>query len=163
MQEKESPNPAPFADIFRIPEAGRIVSLDIGTRNVGVAVCDEIQMTARPVRTIKRTNWKALLGAVREILSEFDAVGLVLGLPLSFDGSDNDFADEVRRLARNFSLSLAVPVALYDERVSSIEARERLHGRGYALSEIFERVDSEAAAVILGDFLELRESRRRSA
>lgn len=156
MQRKEITNSEPFADISRAPATGRIVALDIGTRNVGVAVCDELQFTIRAVRTIKRSNWKTLLAETRNILSEFDAGALVLGLPLNFDGSESEMTADVRRLARNYSLSIETPVFLQDERVSSIAARENLHERGHSLKEIFKRVDAEAAAIILGDFLDLK-------
>lgn len=156
MQEKETNNSVDFTDIFRAPFHGRLVALDLGTKNVGVAVSDELQFTVRPLKTLKRTNWKNFLLQVKEILNEFDAVGLVLGLPLNFDGSENEMSQEARRLARNFSLSLKVPVFLQDERVTSIAARENLHYRGYKFKDILQKVNSEAAAIILNDFLELR-------
>ncbi len=156
MQRKEITNHDPFQDISRAPIAGRIVSLDIGTKNIGIAVCDELQFTVRAVRSIKRTNWKTLLTDTIGILGEFDAGALVLGLPLNFDGSESEMSRDVRRLARNFSLSLPIPVFLQDERVSSIAARENLHQRGHNLKEIFKRVDAEAAAIILEDFLDLK-------
>lgn len=149
-------NAGDFTDILRAPFYGRLVALDLGTKNVGVAISDELQFTVRPVKTIKRSNWKKFLLQVKEILREYDAVGLVLGLPINFDGSENQMSQEARRLARNFSLSLEIPVFLQDERVTSIAARENLHQRGYKLKKIIEKVNSEAAAIILNDFLELR-------
>lgn len=155
VQRKEITNQDAFTDISRLPKAGRIVALDIGTRNVGVAVCDESRLVVRAVRTIKRTNWKALLAETRNILTEFDAVALVLGLPLGFHGDETEMSADVRRLAKNFALSVEIPVILQDERASSIAARENLHERGYNLKEIFAMVDGEAAAIILEDTLEL--------
>ncbi len=155
MQRKEITNQDAFTDISRVPEHGRLVALDIGTRNVGVAVCDETRFVARAVRTIKRTNWKALLVETRNILTEFDAVALVLGLPLGFHGDETEMSADVRRLANNFALSLEIPVILQDERASSIAARENLHERGHNLRKIFEKVDAEAAAIILSDTLDL--------
>lgn len=158
MQEKETSNQNDFTDIFRVPEKGRIIALDIGTKNIGVAVSDEIQFTVKPVRKIKRTNWKKLLLQIKDVLNEFDAVGLVLGLPLNFDGTESEMSEDVRRLAKNFSLSLEIPVFLQDERVSSITAREHLHNQGHNLKEILKRVDSQAAAIILADFIERRQN-----
>jgi putative Holliday junction resolvase len=158
VQEKETSNSTDFADIFRLPAKGRLLALDIGTKNIGVAVSDEIQFAVRPISRIKRTNWKKLLLQVKDILKEFDAVGLVLGLPLNFDGSESEMSTDVRRLAKNFSLSLEIPVFLQDERVSSIAAREYLHNSGYNLKEILNRVDSQAAAIILADFIERRQN-----
>ena len=103
-----------------------------------------------------RQSWKKTLAAVKDILVEFDAVGLVIGLPYNFDGSESEMSAEARRLARNFSLSLDIPVRLQDERVTSYEARRRLWERGVKLKDTKSLVDSEAAAIILSDYLDGR-------
>ena len=154
MQEKQTTNPDEFADVSRFPATGRIVALDLGTKRIGVAVCDESQTLTRPVRTIARIGWKKLLLQIKDILTEFDAVALVIGLPYNFDGTESRMSAEARRLARNFSLSVTVPVFLQDERVTSYEAKSRLWEQGSSLKETKERVDSEAAAIILSDFLD---------
>lgn len=132
---------------------GRILALDLGTRRVGVAVCDELRLTARALPALQRTSWKRLLLAVSGLCEEFDARMLVIGLSLRLDGTEGDAAAEARRLARNFGLSLAIPIHLQDERLTSREAESALREAGYGPSEIKERVDSEAAAIILRDFL----------
>ena len=154
MQEKETINTSHFTDTFRVPVAGRIVALDIGTKRVGVAVCDELRVTVRPVTTIERKSWKKLLSQVKQIVAEYDAAALVLGLPYNFDGSESEMSAETRRLARNFSLSLDVPVFLQDERVTSYEAKARLWERGLTEKEAERQKDTEAAAIILKDFLD---------
>ncbi len=156
MQEKETTNPIEFLDVFSIPTKGRIVALDLGTKRIGVAVCDEFQLTTRPLKTIERTGWKKLLLQIKQILADFDAVTLVLGLPLSTDGSESAMSLEARRIARNFALSLDIPVILQDERVTSYEAKGRLWKQGISGKELKKRVDNEAAAIILHDFIELR-------
>lgn len=157
MQDKETSNSEQFTDPGSLPEKGRIVALDLGTKHIGVAVSDELQMIATPVRTIERQSWKKTLSVVKDILGEFDAVGLVIGLPYNFDGTESEMSAEARRLARNFSLSLDIPVFLQDERVTSYEARRRLWERGVELKDTKRLVDSEAAAIILSDFLYSRE------
>ncbi len=124
---------------------GRLLALDLGTKRVGVAVCDELRLTTRPLPALARTNWKKLLLRVRALVDEFAAVGLVIGLPLSLDGAENTAAEEARRVARNFGLSLQIPTYLQDERLTSREAAELL-GRQ-------DRLDSVAASLILRDFL----------
>lgn len=156
MQRKETTNPEDFTDVFRAPKAGRLLALDLGMKHIGIAVCDERQFTVRPVAVIKRTAWKKVLKQVVAFLREFDAVGLVLGLPLNTDGTESEMSQEARRLARNFSLSVDVPVFLQDERLTSYEAKGYLTKLGLSVEEIWERVDSEAAAIILSDFLQLR-------
>jgi putative holliday junction resolvase len=156
VQEKQTTNQSEFTDVFRAPEKGRIIALDLGTKRIGVAVSDELQFTVRPLKTIERTGWKKLLRQIKELLAEFDAVTLVLGLPLNTDGSESEMSQEARRLAGNFSLSLEIPVILQDERVTTYEAKGRLWQQGISGKELKKRVDSEAAAIILRDFIELR-------
>ena len=159
MQDKETTNLPEFTDVFRAPRAGRLLALDLGTKRIGVAVSDELQITVRPLCVIERKSWKKVLKQVVAVLEEFDAVGLVLGLPYNFDGSESEMSREARRLARNFSLSLQIPVFLHDERLSSYEAKGYLWKSGYNEKETREQVDSEAAAIILRDFIELRNQR----
>ena len=156
MQQKETFNPAQFADFSLCPELGRILSLDLGTKRVGVAVCDELQITVRAVKTIERTGWKTFLKQIKELIADFDAVALVLGLPLETDDTESEMSLEARRLAKNFSLSLTIPIFLQDERLSSFEAKSRLWEMGFDNKKVYEQVDSEAAAIILEDFFKAR-------
>jgi len=156
VQEKQTTNQRDFLDVFSVPAKGRLIALDPGTKRFGVAVSDELQFTTRPLKTIERIGWKKLLLQIKEILAEFDAVGLVIGLPYNFDGTESEMSREARRLARNFSLSLEIPVVLQDERVTSYEAKGRLWKEGVTGKEFRQRVDNEAAAIILRDFIELR-------
>jgi putative Holliday junction resolvase len=133
--------------------SGRLLALDLGTRRVGVAVSDELRLSVRPLPFLERTNWKKLLRAIAQLCESFDVKMVVVGLPLRLDGSEGDAATEARRIARNLSLSLKVPVHLQDERLTSRAAEETLRSEGLSASEIKGRVDSEAAAIILRDFL----------
>jgi putative Holliday junction resolvase len=101
-----------------------------------------------------RTSWKKLLVAIKGMIEEFDAKALVIGLPLNTDGSESPMSENARGLARNFGLSLEIPVFLQDERVTSYEARRRLWKQGIKASETRKFVDSEAAAIILADFID---------
>lgn len=156
VQQKETINTGEitdFTDISRVPGAGRIIALDPGTKRVGVAVCDELRITCRALANIETTSWKKLLIRIKELVSEFDAGALVIGLPYNFDGTESEMSSEARRLARNFSLSLDVPVFLQDERATTYDARANLWNRGVGKKETRKLVDSEAAAIILSDFL----------
>jgi putative Holliday junction resolvase len=132
---------------------GRLLALDLGEKRVGVAVSDEMRLTCRPLPPLARTNWKRLLHEVAKICREFDVKGVVLGLPLRLDGTEGDAAQAVRRTARNFSLSLGLPIHLQDERLTSREAEESLRRAGLGRREISGLIDSRAAAIILSDFL----------
>ena len=159
MQQKETINTGQLTDVFNVPPSGRIIAIDPGTKRCGIAICDELRITTRPLEVIDRTSWKKLLSIVKQIVSEYDAVALVMGLPLESDGSESEMSAEARRMAHNFTLSLSISVFLQDERVTSYEAKSRLWERGLNLKESRQLVDSEAAAIILSDFLD-RLSRR---
>lgn len=134
----------------------RLLSLDLGRKRVGVAISDELWVAVRPLQALPRTNWKKLLREVSEIARSFDAQALVLGLPLRLDGTEGEEAQEARRLARNFELSLKMPVFMQDERLTSHEAETNLRSEGYSHKSLRERVDSRAAAIILEDFINSR-------
>jgi putative Holliday junction resolvase len=160
VQDQETTNQTEFTDVLRAPTSGRLLALDLGTKRIGVAVSDELQLTTRAVCIIERKSWKKVLKQIVSFLEDFDAVGLVLGLPYNTDGTESEMSQEARRLARNFSLSLDVPVFLQDERVSSYDAKGYLWKLGLNEKEVRQRVDSEAAAIILSDFIELRNEMR---
>lgn len=154
MQDKEITN---SSNISNLSPKGRIIALDLGMTKIGVAVTDELQITVRPLPMILRKSWKELLKRIISLIEEFDAVALVLGLPLEFDGKESEMSTEARRLHRNFSLSLKIPIFLQDERLSSKSAQQNLYDQGLEMKEIAKRLDSEAATIILSDFLALKE------
>lgn len=153
VQQKETSNPRDLTDISGVPASGRIVAIDPGTKRVGVAVCDEHRVLATPLPVIQRTSWKNLLLQIKGTLAEFDAAALVVGLPYNFDGSESDMTIEARDMARKFELSVPVPVYLQDERATTYEARGRLWKAGLEGKAMRQALDSEAATVILTDFL----------
>jgi putative holliday junction resolvase len=132
---------------------GRLVAVDLGTKRVGVAVSDELQITANPLDFIERRSWKDLLRRIVAIIEAYDARGLVIGLPLSMDGTEGLAAAETRRIAENFRRSLSVPIYLQDERLTTFAARSDMRSEGIRSEELEHRIDSESAAVILRDFM----------
>jgi putative Holliday junction resolvase len=129
------------------------MALDLGEKRVGVAVCDALRISVRRLSPLKRSSWKRLLSEVSTLTRRFDAQTLVIGLPLSLDGSTGDSAAAASRTARNFARSLRIPVYLQDERLTSVAAKENLESEGFNQQEVAELLDSEAAAIILRDFL----------
>jgi putative Holliday junction resolvase len=130
-----------------------LLAVDLGSKRVGVAVCDELRITVSPLPAIERRSWKDLLHRMAAIIESYDARGLVIGLPLSLDGTEGSAAAESRRLAENFQRSLNVPIYLQDERLTTVAAASRLRSGGRSDLDIEKEVDSEAAAVILRDFI----------
>jgi putative Holliday junction resolvase len=132
---------------------GRVLAIDIGSKRVGVAISDELRLSVRTLPGLPRTPWKRLLGSLAALCDKFDVRSIVLGLPLRLDGSEGDAALEARRIARNLELSLKLPLFLQDERLTSKTAETALRARGLDVAEIANEVDSEAASIILSDFL----------
>ena len=138
---------------------GPVLALDLGAKLVGVAISDERLITTKRLPPLKRSNWKKLLQDLRHLLEQFDAQTIVVGLPLSMDGSEGDAAKNVRRLALNLAKSVQQPVYLQDERLTSRAATENLIAEGVKPEEIPALIDGEAAAMILRDFLVTEQQR----
>lgn len=138
---------------FEPSKPGRSLALDLGHKRVGVAVSDELGITVRPLPALRRTSWKHLVQAVAALVRDFDAQTLVIGLPLGLDGAENTATSDIRRQARKLELSLSLPVVLEDERLTSHEAEQILLAAGCPPDKLRERVDSQAAVLILQDYL----------
>jgi putative pre-16S rRNA nuclease len=138
---------------------GPILALDLGEKLVGAAVSDENLITIKRLPALTRSNWKKLLQDVLALIERFDARMMVIGLPLALDGSHGDAAQNVQRVARNFARSTPLPVYLQDERLTSFEATANLRAEGKKPGEMPDLVDSEAAAIILRDFLRTDQDR----
>jgi putative pre-16S rRNA nuclease len=142
---------------------GPVLALDLGEKFVGAAISDERLVTARRLPPLKRSNWKKLLQDVRHVLERFDARTIVVGLPLSMNGTEGDAAKNVRRVALNLARSVPQPVYLQDERLTSLAAMENLKAEGLKADEIPALINGEAAALILRDFLDGNQDRFRVA
>ncbi|WP_328702831.1 Holliday junction resolvase RuvX [Arenibaculum pallidiluteum] len=141
-----------------LPRGTRLMALDLGTRTIGMAVSDPGLTRSAPVGTIRRTKLVADLASLARHVREWDAGGFLLGLPLNMDGSWGPAADRARsfadELVKSTGVTTAEPlVALWDERLSSFEAEDRMASAGLSARRRQEHVDAAAAAVILDDFL----------
>ncbi len=134
----------------------RLLALDLGTVRIGVAVCDELGLTVRPLSFIARHGGRRDLLAVERLVREQEAAGVVLGLPLNMDGSEGPAAQKTRRFAQSLHAHLAplkIPVHLWDERLSTWEAEGILRQEGVRASRRRQKVDALAAALILESYL----------
>ena len=121
---------------------------------MGMAVTDELRITVTALDRLERRSWKDLLSRVAAIIESYDARALIIGLPLNFDGTRGEAAQEAARIGENFRKSLSVPVFLQDERLTSLAAESELKAQGVDEREISSRVDSQSAAIILRDFVD---------
>ena len=127
---------------------GKLLGLDVGTKTVGIAVCDAGWHFAGPVETIRRTKFTRDLEAIRSIAAREQIAGLVVGLPLNMDGSDSPRTQSVRAFARNLE-ALELPMLLWDERWSTQAVERAMIEADVSRARRAEKVDALAAAHIL--------------
>tara|TARA_Y100001947_G_scaffold126480_1_gene111277 strand:+ start:501 stop:971 length:471 start_codon:yes stop_codon:yes gene_type:complete len=132
-----------------LPEGGALLGLDLGTKTIGVAVCDAGWRYATAGKTVPRSKFTKDAGKLKEIVAERNIRGVVIGLPLNMDGSEGPRAQASRAYARNLSQALELPILLWDERWSTSSALNAMIGQDMSRSKRAEKVDSHAAAIIL--------------
>ena len=143
----------PNGDPAPLKLSGRLLAIDLGSKRVGVAVSDELRITVTPLPVIERRSWKDLLRRIAALVESYEVRGLVVGLPLRLDGVEGSAASDARSIAGKFERSLSVPVYLQDERLTTFAAGVDLRSAARTEGEIEREIDSEAAALILRDFI----------
>ena len=138
----------PFAFRDHIPHGGRLAGLDVGTRTIGIALCDAMWTIASPAETILRTKFAVDLGLLKAVLARQNVKGLVIGLPLSLDGTDSPRTQSVRAFARNLD-GLDLPLLLWDERWSTAAVTRTLIAADASRARRKVLVDKLAASYIL--------------
>ncbi|HRR27173.1 MAG TPA: Holliday junction resolvase RuvX [Acidobacteriota bacterium] len=131
---------------------GRWMSLDIGTKRVGIALSDPLGITARPFSVIPRKP--RLFDHIQTLVQEYEVRGIVVGIPRRTGGEETDLCDQVRQLASELEERLGIKVRVFDERYSTKEAERIMSEQGIPIRERRARRDAFAAAVILQWFLE---------
>ena len=131
-----------------LPTGGKLLALDVGTRTIGLAICDAGWHFAGPAQTIGRTKFTQDLAALRAFVEREQVVGLVVGLPLNMDGSDSPRTQSVRAFARNLA-PLDLPLLLWDERWSTQAVERAMIAADVSRARRAEKVDALAAAHIL--------------
>jgi putative Holliday junction resolvase len=131
-----------------LPDGGKLAGLDVGTKTIGLAICDSGWHFAGPAETIRRTKFTKDLEALRAFIGREGIVGLVVGLPLNMDGSDSPRTQSVRAFARNLA-PLQLPILLWDERWSTQAVERAMIDADVSRAKRAEKVDSLAAAHIL--------------
>jgi putative Holliday junction resolvase len=135
----------------------RFLGLDIGSKRIGVAVSDELGLTAQPVMTLERKrNPKDDLRSLARLCRKFGCAGIVAGNPLHLSGEVSSQANKTRVLAEELGRITALPLTLWDERLTSQEAHAILYAAGKSRQEHKPLVDQVAATLILQSFLDAR-------
>ena len=131
-----------------LPKVGKLAGMDVGTKTIGLAICDAGWHFAGPAKTIRRSKFTKDLEAIRGFVERERVVGLVVGLPLNMDGSDSPRTQSVRAFARNL-LPLDLPILLWDERWSTQAVERAMIDADVSRARRAEKVDALAAAHIL--------------
>jgi len=139
------------------------MAVDVGEVHIGVALCDETETLASGLTTVRAVGPRRDPRTIAALAREQGAAAVVVGLPLRLDGSAGPQAEKVRGFVERLRRLLPVPVVTWDERLSSVEAGERLAAAGVPPRERRRRLDRAAAAVILQDYLDARRTEGRSA
>lgn len=132
------------------------MGLDVGERRIGVALSDPGRTLATPLTTIRAVSQEQALERIRRLVAEHDVVELVVGLPLTLRGEVGPQATLVQAFAAELERFLTLPVALFDERLTSAAAEQMLCDLGVKPAKRKEQIDQVAAAIILQDFLDHR-------
>ena len=140
--------------LANIPPSGKILGLDLGTKTIGVAVSDAMRYAATPLETIKRTKFTQDAERLIALVRENQAVAIVLGLPLNMDGSEGPRVQSTRAFARNLLQKIDLPIAFWDERLSTSAVTRMMIEADLRRDRRAEIVDKLAASYILQGLLD---------
>ena len=143
-----------------LPPRGVLIGLDLGSKTIGVAASDPDRRVAAPVETISRQRFNLDARRILDLAAERRAAGLVLGLPINMNGSEGPRAQATRAFARNLALLTELPIALWDERLSTAAVERALIAADASRAKRKNVIDQHAAAYILQGALD-RLSRER--
>jgi putative holliday junction resolvase len=134
---------------LHLPARGALIGLDLGTKTIGVATSDPDRKLATAVETIARKTFTADAKRIIGLAAERSAVGIVLGLPINMDGSEGPRAQSTRAFARNLTKLTELPIALWDERLSTAAVERELIAADVSRKKRAAVIDQHAAAFIL--------------
>jgi putative Holliday junction resolvase len=134
---------------LHLPVRGALIGVDVGTKRIGVATSDPDRLLATAVETIVRRTFATDAARLLAIVAERKAVGFILGLPMNMDGSEGPRAQGVRAFARNLARLSGLPIALWDERLSSVAVERALIAQDVSRARRAKVIDQHAAAFIL--------------
>ena len=130
-------------------DKSRLIGLDLGSKRIGVSICDEKQLIATPFKTINRTTAKELINELKIIIEENNIKGIIIGNPLNMDGSSSRSTQSVKDISDNIEKSIDLPICLWDERLSTVGAFNLSSQLDINVSKREKKIDENAAAFIL--------------
>ena len=127
----------------------RLIGLDLGSKRIGVSICDEKQLIATPLKTINRNTLNELISELKLIIDDNDIKGIIIGNPLNMDGSSGRSAQSVKDTSKNIEKNFNLPICLWDERLSTVGAFNLSSQLDINVSKREKNIDQNAAAFIL--------------
>ena len=127
----------------------RLIGLDLGSKNIGVSICDEKQSIATPFKTIVKKSAMELIEELKLIIKENDIRGIIIGNPINMDGTTGPSSQSVRDIAKNISKNIDISICLWDERLSTVGAFNLSGQLDINVSKRVKNIDQNAAAFIL--------------
>lgn len=140
------------------PALGKILAIDYGRRRIGLAISDEMGMTARPLATMQRKNRREDMKRLRDLAKTNGVQAILVGSPVHLNGQSSEMSEEVAQFASRIQKELAVPVELRDERLTSWEAQQMAAELGMGKNA---DIDSLAAAILLREYLDEARSSKK--
>jgi putative holliday junction resolvase len=135
--------------VAALPKGARLLGIDLGTKTIGLALSDVERRIATPLETLKRTKFTPDADAIRRVVDRFGVGGLVVGLPLNMDGTEGPRSQATRAFVRNLKPLVEIPVAFWDERLSTMAVTRTLIDADASRARRGALVDKMAAAYIL--------------
>ena len=132
-----------------IENNSRLLGIDPGNKNIGFAICDENKKVATPLKVLQKSKFGVLIKQINQIIKENDIKGIIIGNPINMDGTIGKSSQSVTDFARNLSKNISIPIALWDERLSSEATFKITKDLGTNVTNRLKKLDKNAAAFIL--------------
>ncbi len=132
-----------------IENNSRLLGIDPGAKNIGFAICDEDKKVATPLKIVQKSKFKILLKEIDEIIKENHIKGIIIGNPINMDGSLGKASQSASDFAKNLSKNVTIPIALWDERLSTEGSFKLTNKLGTNITNKVKKLDKNAAAFIL--------------
>jgi len=142
--------------VQQLSQPGRILALDVGRKRIGLAISDELGITAQGIDTLQRTRIREDLDALKRIAADREVRTLLIGRPLHMSGDESRQSEYTAQFAERLGNHLGIPVVFWDERLTSAEAERMLRSAGASLDQRKKAVDRLAAVLLLESYLEYR-------
>ncbi|MBD1161224.1 Holliday junction resolvase RuvX [Pelagibacterales bacterium SAG-MED15] len=127
----------------------RLLGLDLGSKRIGISICDENQSVATPLKTLNKTTNDNLINELKALINENNIKAIIVGDPINMDGSHGKSSHSVKSIATNISKAIKVPICLWDERLSTVGAFNLSSDLDVNVSKRLKNIDQNAAAFIL--------------